>query len=117
MRDLCDRALIATLTYGFARAGAALKLRVEDLLSKGTRWLIRLYKGGKQHMMPFHHALAEAPHASIAAAGIGADRKAFLFHASRGHGGTALADRPLTQVDAWRILPRFRIGAARDCRE
>jgi integrase len=118
VRDLCDRALIATLTYGFARARAALKLRVEDLQSKGTRWLIRLYeKGGKQHMMPFHHALAEAPHASIAAAGIGADRKAFLFHASRGHGGTALADRPMTQVDAWRISPRFRIGAARDCRE
>jgi integrase len=52
VRDLCDRALIATLTYGFARAGAALKLRVEDLQSKGTRWLIRLYeKGGKQHMI------------------------------------------------------------------
>jgi hypothetical protein len=31
-----DRALIATLTYGFARVGAALKMRVEDLQSKGT---------------------------------------------------------------------------------
>jgi hypothetical protein len=36
-------------------------MRVEDLQSKGTGWLIRLHeKGGKQHMMPCHHALAEA---------------------------------------------------------
>jgi integrase len=60
-RELRDRALIATLTYGFARIGAALKMRVEDLQSKGSGWLIRLHeKGGKQHMMPCHHALAEA---------------------------------------------------------
>jgi hypothetical protein len=53
VRDLRDRALIATLTYGFARIGAALKMRVEDLQSKGSGWLIRLHeKGGKQHMMP-----------------------------------------------------------------
>jgi len=40
---------------------AALKMRVEDLQSKGSGWLIRLHeKGGKQHMMPCHHALAEA---------------------------------------------------------
>jgi integrase len=64
VRDLRDRALIATLTYGFARIGAALKMRVEDLQSKGSGWLIRLHeKGGKQHMMPCHHALAEALHA------------------------------------------------------
>jgi site-specific recombinase XerD len=72
VRDLRDRALIATLTYGFARVGAALKMRVEDLQAKGSGWLIRLHeKGGKQHMMPCHHALAEALHAYIAAAGIG----------------------------------------------
>ena len=72
VRDLRDRALIATLTYGFARIGAALKMRVEDLQAKGSGWLIRLHeKGGKQHMMPCHHALAEALHAYITAAGIG----------------------------------------------
>jgi hypothetical protein len=62
-------------------------MRVEDLQSKGSGWLIRLHeKGGKQHMMPCHHALAEALHAYIAAAGIGADKKAFLFRTGRGHG-------------------------------
>jgi len=50
-------------------------MRVEDLQAKGSGWLIRLHeKGGKQHMMPCHHALAEALHAYITAAGIGDDK-------------------------------------------
>ncbi len=111
-RDLRDRALIATLTYGFARIGAALKMRVEDLQAKGSGWLIRLHeKGGKQHMMPSHHALAEALHVYIAAAGIGEDRKGFLFRTSRGHGGTMLSDQPMTQVDAWRMVRKRALAA------
>jgi integrase len=111
-RDLRDRALIATLTYGFARIGAALKMPVEDLQSKGSGWLIRLHeKGGKQHMMPRHHSLAEALHAYIAAAGIGEDKKGFLFRTSRGHGGAALADQPMTQVDAWRMVRKRALEA------
>jgi site-specific recombinase XerD len=112
VRDLRDRALIATLTYGFARIGAALKMRVDDLQSKGSGWLIRLHeKGGKQHMMPCHHALAEALHAYIAAAGIAENKKSFLFRTSRGHGGTALADQPMTQVDAWRMVRKRALAA------
>jgi site-specific recombinase XerD len=73
VRDLRDRALIATLTYSFARIGAALKLKVEDLRASGTGWQIHLHeKGGKEHRMPCHHALAEMLHAYIAAAGIAA---------------------------------------------
>ena len=61
VRDLRDRALIATLTYSFARITAALRMKVEDLRPKGAGWQILLHeKGGKQHMMPCHHALAEA---------------------------------------------------------
>jgi integrase len=56
--------------------------------------------------MPCHHALAEALHAYIAAAGIAADRKGFLFRTSRGHVGTALSDQPMTQPDAWRMIRR-----------
>ena len=83
-RDVRDRALIATLTYGFARIGAALRMRVEDLQSKGTGWLIRLHeKGGKQHMMPCHHVLAEMLHAYITAAGISDDKKGWMFRTSR----------------------------------
>ena len=59
VRDLRDRALIATLTYSFARIGAALKLKVEDLRPNGTGWQIHLHeKGGKEHKMPCHHAFS-----------------------------------------------------------
>ncbi len=59
-RDLRDRALIATLTYSFARI-TALRMKVEDLRPQGAGWRIRLHeKGGKEHAMPCHHALAEA---------------------------------------------------------
>lgn len=57
LRDRRDRALIATLTYSFARIGAALNLRVEDLRPRGAGWSIRLHeKGGKQHVMSCHRA-------------------------------------------------------------
>jgi hypothetical protein len=46
------------------------------------------------------------------AAGIGADKKGFLFRTSRGHGGTALADQPMTQVDAWRMVRNARSPSA-----
>jgi site-specific recombinase XerC len=44
LRDMRDRALIATLTYSFARIGAALNMKVEDLRPRGAGWSIRLHK-------------------------------------------------------------------------
>jgi site-specific recombinase XerD len=112
VRDLRDRALIATLTYSFARIGAALKMKVEDLRPQGAGWRLRLHeKGGKHHTMPCHHALAEALHAYIAAAGIGEDRKGWLFRTSRGHNATVLSAQPMNQSAAWRMIRR-RAAAA-----
>jgi integrase len=72
VRDLRDRALIATLTNSFARIGAALKMKVEDLRPKGAGWVLRLHeKGGKQHTMPCHYALADALRSYSAAAAPG----------------------------------------------
>src|SRR6202166_2793550 len=65
----------------------------------------------RDRALPCHHALAEALHAYIAAAGIAADKKAFLFRTSRGHRGTALADQPMTQVDAWRMVRKRALVA------
>lgn len=112
MRDLRDRALIATLTYSFARIGAALKMKVEDLRPRGASWQIRLHeKGGKHHTMPCHHALAEALHAYIAMAGIGEDRKGFLFRTCPGHTATRLTGQPMSQPDAWRMIRRRATAA------
>jgi site-specific recombinase XerD len=107
VRDLRDRALIATLTYSFARITAALRMRVEDLRSRGAGWELRLReKGGKQHVIPCHHALAERLHAYIAAAGITEDRKAWLFRTSKGWNGNVLSEEPMNQADAWRMVRR-----------
>ena len=105
LRDLRDRALIATLTYSFARINAALQMKVEDLRPRGAGWTIRLHeKGGKQHSMPCHHALAEALRAYIDAAGIVEDRKGWLFRTSPGHNATVLTERPMNQSAAWSRL-------------
>ena len=112
LRDLRDRALIATLTYSFARINAALKMKVEDLRPRNAAWSIRLHeKGGKHHTMPCHHALAEALHAYINAAGIAEDRKSWLFRTSSRHNGNALSDQAMDQSAAWRMIRR-RAAAA-----
>ena len=81
-----------TLTYSFARINAALKMKVDDLRPRGAGWTVRLHeKGGKQHSMPCHHALAEALRAYIDAAGIAEDRKGWPFRTARGHNGSACA--------------------------
>jgi len=112
LRDLRDRALIATLTYSFARINAALKMKVEDLRPRGAGWTVRLHeKGGKEHSMPCHHALAEALRAYIDAVGIAEDRKRWLFRTARGHNGGTLSDKAMGQTDAWRMI-RQRARAA-----
>ena len=112
LRDLRDRALLATLTYSFARIGAALKMKVEDLQPKGSAWRLRLHeKGGKHHEMPCHHSLAEALHAYIATADIAEDRKGWLFRTSPGHNATVLTERPMDQSAAW-LMIRRRAAAA-----
>src|SRR5882724_683532 len=111
LRDLRDRALIATLTYSFARITAALRMKVEDLRPQGAGWRIQLHeKGGKQHAMPCHHSLAESLHAYIAA-GIAEDRKGFLFRTSPRHNATVLTELPMDQADAWRMIRRRAVAA------
>jgi integrase/recombinase XerD len=61
-------------------------------------------KVAKHHTMPCHHALAEALHAYINAAGIAEDRKHFLFRTARGHNGTMLSESAMCQPDAWRTI-------------
>jgi integrase len=112
VRDLRDRALIGTLTYSFARIGAALKLKVEDLRPAGTGWQIHLHeKGGKEHKMPCHHALSEMLHAYVAAAGIADDRKGWLFRTSPGHNAAVLTEQPMNQSDAWVMVRRRAVAA------
>jgi integrase len=87
-------------------------MKVENLRPRGAGWTIRLHeKGGKQHAMPCHHALAEALHAYINAASIAEDRKNFLFRTASGHNGNTLSDQAMDQSAAWRMIRR-RAAAA-----
>lgn len=53
---LRDRALIALMTYTFARVGASVGMKVEDVYTQGRRLWVRLHeKGGKEHSLPCHH--------------------------------------------------------------
>jgi integrase len=55
---LRDRALIGLMVFSFARIGAALGMKVEDVFTQNRRLWVRLReKGGKAHAMPCHHNL------------------------------------------------------------
>ena len=103
---LRDRALIAVMTFAFARIGAVVAMRVEDYFPNGKRWWVRLHeKGGKRHEMPAHHNLEAYLDAYIEAAKIRDDGKAPLFRSAAGRTG-ALTERPMHRVDAWRMVQR-----------
>ena len=59
---LRDRAIIAAMTYTFARVGAVVGLAVEDYFPQKKRWWLRLHeKNGKLNEMPCHHKLEVLP--------------------------------------------------------
>lgn len=103
---LRDRALIALMTYTFARVGAAVGMRVEDFYVQGRKAWVRLHeKGGKRTEIPAHHNLADYVEQYVAAAGIGGDRKSPLFRGARGR-NAELGLKPLGQSDVYRMIRR-----------
>ena len=108
---LRDRALIALMVYTFARIGAALLMKVEDVYVQSRRTWVRLHeKGGKQHDMPCHHNLDTYLHAYLDGAMRVGDDKGWLFRTARGRTGE-LTERPLSQADAYRMIRRRAIAA------
>ena len=111
---LRDRALIALMTYTFARISASVAMRVEDYYPEGKRWWVRLHeKGGKEHAMPAHHNLEAWMDAYLHAAGIADQKKAPLFRTTRGRTGV-LTTEGMTRVDAWRMIRRRAQDAGLD---
>jgi site-specific recombinase XerD len=103
---LRDRALMAVMTYTFARVSAAVAMRVEDYFPNGKRWWVRLQeKGSKRHEMPAHHKLEHYLDEYIAAAGIRDQDKAPLFRSAIGRTGV-LTERPMHRVDAYQMVRR-----------
>jgi site-specific recombinase XerD len=108
---LRDRALIGLMVYSFARIGAALAMKVEDVYIQNRRLWVRLHeKGGKRHEMPCHHNLETYLHAYIDGCGLVTDAKGPLFR-TIGRGTDTLTKTPLPQPNAYAMIGR-RAAAA-----
>ena len=104
--SLRDRALIALMTYSFARISAALSMDVKDYSARGRRMWIQLKeKAGRQHAMPCHHKLEEHLDAYIRAAGISDHNKGPLFRSAKGRTGI-LTENRLRRGNAYDAIRR-----------
>lgn len=103
---LRDRALVGLMVYSFARVGAALGMKVEDVFVQNRRLWVRLHeKGGKQHAMPCHHNLETYLHAYLDAVGLAGDPRGPLFRTiARGTG--QLSGHAMRQGDAHAMIRR-----------
>ncbi len=107
---LRDRALIGLMIYSFARVGAALAMKREDLFVQGRRLWLRLHeKGGKRHEMPCHHLLEEYLMAYIETCGL-TEPKAPLFR-TISRDTKRLSQTPLSQPDAHAMVRRRATSA------
>ena len=92
---LRDRALIAVMTYAFARVSAALAMRVDDYYTQGKRSYFRLHeKGGKLLVVPAHHMAQAYTEAYVEQAGLAADPKGPLFRSAGVGRGAATSSPP-----------------------
>ncbi|PRX34395.1 site-specific recombinase XerD [Paraburkholderia sp. BL18I3N2] len=108
---LRDRALIALMVFSFARVGAALAMRVEDVYTEQRRLWVRLReKGGKAHAMPCHHTLEAYLHDYLEQTGLCDEPKGPLFRTiARGTG--QLSPRMLLQANAYAMVRRRALAA------
>jgi len=108
---LRDRALIALMTYSFARVSAAVGMNVEDLIQTAGRSWVRLHeKRGKVHELPAHHKLLDHLDAYLAVAGHRDQPKAPLFRTARGRSGQLGLQR-LSRHDAYAMVRRRAVAA------
>ncbi|MGJ0509178.1 MAG: tyrosine-type recombinase/integrase [Methylocystis sp.] len=106
-----DRALIALMVYSFARVGAALAMKVEDVYVQNRRLWVWLHeKGGKRHEMPCHHNLETYLHVYIDGCCLAGDPKAHLFR-TIGRGTGELTLTPLPQANAYVMIRRRALAA------
>jgi site-specific recombinase XerD len=108
---LRDRALIGLMVFSFARVGAALAMKVEDVYVQNRRLWLRLHeKGGKRHEMPCHHTLETYLDAYLDGCDLRGNIKGPLFRTIE-RGRAVLSIRPLPQANAYAMIGR-RAAAA-----
>lgn len=106
---LRDKAVIATLIFTAARAGAVGRLRRKDLVDDGTQYLLRFAeKGGKQRDIPVRHDLELLLRDLLRLCD--SDTSSPLFPTVLRRTGR-FTDRPMTGTDVWRMVKRRLAGA------
>ncbi|MGH9344639.1 MAG: tyrosine-type recombinase/integrase [Terriglobia bacterium] len=109
---LRDRALIGMMIFSFARIGAVLGMKVEDVYTQQRRLWVRLReKGGKAHAMPCHHNLEAYLTAYMEAAGLAVDPKGPLFRTIGRSKGRPLTRTPFQQAEAYLMIARRKSAA------
>jgi integrase/recombinase XerD len=104
---LRDRAILATLTYTAARAGAIAKLRLQDLQFDGSQYVLRfLEKGGKSREIPVRHNLEQDILAYLNAAKIRGEPKDRPLFRSTVRKTKQLTDKPLTTKAICELVKR-----------
>jgi integrase len=94
------------MVFSFARIGAALAMKVEDVFVQDRRLWVRLReKGGRRHEMRCHHNLETYLHAYLDGSGISADPKGPLFR-TIGRTTGQLTTTPLPQANAHAMMRR-----------
>lgn len=113
---LRDRALIGIMIYAFARIGAALSMKVDDVYIQNRRLWIRLHeKGGKLHDMPCHHELEEWLDAYIAVADNADDANRWLFR-SIDRNRISLTEKKLAHANAYCMVKKRAKSAGLETR-
>lgn len=101
-----DRAILAVMTYSFARVSAVVRLRVKDYRVQGRQAFLALHeKGGKWSRVPVHHKAAAALDLYIEVAGVAEQGDRPLFRSSRGRSGL-LTDRALDRGAVLQMIKR-----------
>ena len=115
---LRDRAIIAVMTYTFARVGAVVALNVEDYFPQKKRWWLRLHeKNGKVNEMPCHHKLEDISSTPISRPPASTDdRKEPLFRAAIGK-TKKLGPGRMSRKDVWCMVRRRAADAGIETRD
>ena len=110
--DFRDKAVIATLIFTAARAGAVAKLRVRDLVDEGGQYALKFHeKGGKQRTIPVRFDLQQLLLDYLAIADpLRTQKDDPLFRSLEANG--TLSPRMLNGVNICRMMKR-RLAAAK----
>ena len=107
---LRDRALIAVMTFAFARIGAVVGMKIEDFYPQGKRWWVRLHeKGGKTHECR-RTIISKRTSTPISTPPVSAMiARGPLFRSVAWRTGE-LTGKPMNRVDAYRMIQRRADG-------